>query len=552
MTTSPPLIQANAITVYFDDTVVFKGFNASVTAGEHLALIGENGSGKSTLLKLFAGDSRLSQIPLEGRPNNGTIQWNFTGENECSVLVAKEHVRLVSPGQQNTYIRQGWRISGEEIILSGLHNTPLLYSTATEEEQAYAHELARKAQVEHLLLMLAPDMSQGQLRAMLILRAIITHPQLLLLDEPMEGLDTQAKSLLADLMRMAAEQGCTLIVTAHRQEDIPSWITRFCQISPEKLLPIPSFPKEPKGWNNDHNQALFDRLFPLLSLTQAGSIAQEAEITEPANQGGKLIPAAIQKAVQKKKSTTLIDQGTTSAPSTKDTPSPDIEMVPLVALDKVDVYIERKHILTSIDWHIHKGEHWLLLGENGSGKSTLLRLLHGEEFAAWGGSLRWFGQKNLPLTELQKRVGYVSDRLHSLYTYDMSAYDVVLSGADGSIGIYRDLNEEELARAELLMEYFQLQPFAKSPFHSLSSGQGRRVLLARALVGSPKVLLLDEPFSGLDAYNRALWLHTLPLLAERGISIVFVSHHQGEYGDFFTHTLTLANGSITKKEKLAR
>ncbi len=494
----PPLVQAQDIVVYFGNTVVFKRFRASVFPRQHLALIGENGSGKSTLLKLFAGETRLSQLPLEGMNNNGRILWNFgqgtDGQDETSALVAKEHVRLISPAQQSTYVRQGWRINGEEIIASGFHNTQLLYSPINEEEKGYLHKLATLGGVNHLLPMLAPDMSQGQLRALLILRAIVSRPKLLLLDEPLEGLDSTSRDLLVGLMRLASEEGCTLIVTAHRQEDIPHWIESIYSLGQQGLKALERFPQT----ENQHvtaNQVLFDRLFPPVPRQNHKSTAQ----------------------------------------------------TPLISLKNVEVYIDRKLILQDITWRLQQGEHWLILGQNGSGKSTFLRLLHGEEFVAWGGVMRWFDQSKTALTELQKKVGYVSDKLHSLYTYDMTARDVVLSGADGSIGIYRDLTPQERIRADDLMEYFDIIPFANTRFHSLSSGQGRRVLLARALVGSPQVLLLDEPFSGLDSTNRALWLHTLPLLAKRGISIVFVSHHEGEYGDFFTHRLTLAKGRIQKQ-----
>lgn len=501
----PPLAQAHDITVYFGDTVVFKQFNATVFPHHHLALIGKNGSGKSTLLQLFAGETRLSQLPLEGLETNGHILWNFSeasdGQGETSALVAKEHVRLISPAQQNTYIQQGWRVSGKEIIASGFHNTHLLYSPISDEENDYLHTMATLGGVTHLLPMLAPEMSQGQLRALLILRAIVARPKLLLLDEPLEGLDTASRDLLIKLMQLASEEGCTLILTAHRPEDIPSWINSLYSISQQGLQTIERFPQTNLG-QGPANQALFDQLFDQL-----------------------FPPLSQQHPPQKSASS------------------------PLIFLEDVEVYIDRKLVLHDISWEIRPGEHWLVLGQNGSGKSTLLRLLHGEEFVAWGGTMRWFNQPKIPLTELQKKVGYVSDRLHSLYTYDMTAHNVVLSGADGSVGIYRDLSPQEKERAGQLMEYFEITPFANTRFHSLSSGQGRRVLLARALVGSPQVLLLDEPFSGLDSANRALWLRTLPLLAKRGISIVFVSHHEGEYGDFFTHRLTLANGRIQKQRK---
>lgn len=210
----------------------------------------------------------------------------------------------------------------------------------------------------------------------------------------------------------------------------------------------------------------------------------------------------------------------------------------------MDVFIDRRKVLSDISWTVLPGEQWLISGRNGSGKSTLLRLLYGEEFAAFGGSLLWNGAPRPGLEELRARVGFVSDRLHDRYEYDLPADEVVISGLRGSVGLYHTPEPEERELARTWLRRLGLQDIAGRPFHSLSGGTARRVLLARALASSPPVLLLDEPCSGLDAAGRDLFFQALEELAASGISLFYVSHLQEEAGSLFTHELRLEQGRI--------
>lgn len=210
----------------------------------------------------------------------------------------------------------------------------------------------------------------------------------------------------------------------------------------------------------------------------------------------------------------------------------------------MDVFTDRVQILFDITWTIRPGEQWILSGDNGSGKSTLLRLLHGEEFAAYGGTLRWRGGPRPSLEDLRAQVGYVSDRLQYAYDYDLSAEDVVISGPRGSIGLYDEPDARERALARDWLDVMGLSAVRDRSFHSLSGGTARRVLLARALAASPPLLLLDEPCSGLDAQSRAFFLRGLTALAGKGVTIVHVTHHEQDKSPLFTHELRLEKGRI--------
>ena len=193
-------------------------------------------------------------------------------------------------------------------------------------------------------------------------------------------------------------------------------------------------------------------------------------------------------------------------------------------------------MLRHIDWSMHQGEHWRISGANGSGKSTLLRLLAGDEFAAAGGRLeRWLPRQGgavHTLAEVRKGIRLVSDLSQALYGYSLTAHDMVCTGFDNSIGVYRKFSAAEIAEALRRMEEMFPEESPQGVAHMgrlsirrLSTGQLRRLFLARALVGEPDILLLDEPCSGLDAASRARYLGLLDLLAARGLHMVFVSHH---------------------------
>ncbi len=512
--TSAPqcLARAEDVSLYFGNRPVFKNLSLYLYKGEHAVLLGANGTGKSTLLRLLQGEIQPSTAPASEEAS-GTIYWNFEGVEEPYRITALQHVRLVSPAQQKNYVRQGWNITGQEIVLSGLGNTAMLYGEVAASHSAQVAELAIAAHAEHLMEMPAHAMSQGQLRLILILRALISKPPLLLLDEPFDGLDTAARERILASMDLAVESGSTLLISAHRAKDVPPFVSCALRIEHGQISRSP-YP------------------FPAPETAQAPVTMPTLDFPHPANM-----------------------------------PEPSRNTsAPVLELEHVDVFKERQHILYDIHWRVEKGEHWLITGSNGSGKSTLLRLLYGDEFAAYGGTIRWNGEARPPLAEWHNKVGFVADNLQYTYSYDLSAQDVVISGLRGTIGLYPDFSDQTAPEHGMAMEAgteqrprvtpqeqttaltwlkaVGLGDFAAASFHTLSSGMARRVLLARALAGAPSILLLDEPCSGLDAPNRTLFLQALPLLAKQGITLLYVSHNEDEHLPVFTHRLHLENGRV--------
>ena len=508
------LVRLEHVCLRFGDIPVLRDVNLRIERGRHLALLGPNGAGKSSLLRLLQGDLRPSSLPAHEMPGAATgtalpvsgpgkIYWAFEGKEESSALAARQYARLLSSEQQANYVRRGWNISGEEILLSGLDNAPMVYGEVSAALYAAAAELAEAAGASHLLAVEAPAMSQGQLRLMLILRALMGRPQLLLLDEPFDGLDRDARNAVSRCLELAAQKGATLLVTAHRKRDIPAFISRALLLE--------------NGALSDCDPAIYP-LRPAMEK-EACAVAARLPNTGPATDALVRADNPFLRALDKK-------------------------IRPLLLLRDVDVFIDRQTVLSGICWRVEPGDRWGISGPNGSGKSTLMRLVYGEEFVAWGGRLEWCGGLRLSQEELRTGVGFVSDRVQHRYEYDISAEEVVVSGMRGSIGLYEEPEEWELGVAQYWLDLLEVGRFAKKNLHSLSGGTARKVLLARALAGSPPVLLLDEPCTGLDSRSRSLFLNALELLAGQGVTLIYASHHEEDRAAFFDKELRLEQGRI--------
>ena len=211
-----------------------------------------------------------------------------------------------------------------------------------------------------------------------------------------------------------------------------------------------------------------------------------------------------------------------------------------------------KVILDGIDWHINEGENWALLGLNGSGKSTILGMIPAYTFPTTG-EVRVFGHKfgNYVWRNIKRRVGFVSSSLNNfLGTLNREKLeDVVISGKFSSIGIYEEVTEEDRKRAEKIIEDFGITYIKDKCFATLSQGEQRRTLLARAFMNEPDLLILDEPCSGLDVKSREYLLSVLEKNSknENAIPFIYVTHQIEEVIPAITHVTLLKDGKVFAK-----
>lgn len=229
-----------------------------------------------------------------------------------------------------------------------------------------------------------------------------------------------------------------------------------------------------------------------------------------------------------------------------------------IQLKNVSVFIEGQPILKDLNWKISPQENWAVLGKNGCGKSTLLRLLAGDEFVALGGEMNYFfADRNLSieryllsLEDLRKSLHLVSDRQQATYPYDVTGAELVFSGFDNTIGVYRQATQNELDQVDSLLDLVKATQLANRHIHGCSSGEMRRLFLARALAGKPELLLLDEPFSGLDQESRENFSTILKAISQQGVQMILVTHYLEDILPMIQHILYLKDGSIAKIESM--
>jgi iron complex transport system ATP-binding protein len=218
-----------------------------------------------------------------------------------------------------------------------------------------------------------------------------------------------------------------------------------------------------------------------------------------------------------------------------------------VSLDSVSLDIQGKRILDSISWDVERGEKWVVLGLNGSGKTSLLRLLSGFGYPSRGAMQVLdgrFGHADLRI--LRRRIGWVNGDMSSDIPEFMTSREVAMSGAEGSIALYETKAGRVADEASAALAAIGAGGLEERMFHTLSTGERQRVLIARALAAGPELLLLDEPCNGLDPLSREDFLHSLESLfrAHRDLTVISVTHHVEEIIDGYDRILLLAGGRV--------
>jgi iron complex transport system ATP-binding protein len=217
----------------------------------------------------------------------------------------------------------------------------------------------------------------------------------------------------------------------------------------------------------------------------------------------------------------------------------------MIELKKVNFIRESKIILQDINLHMRNGEHWVILGKNGSGKTTILELINGYLFPSSGkvsvlGNL--YGECDV--REVRKNIGYISQSLFEKLTPSDPVWEVVATGDFGYLRFYEEIPEESKEKAVSLLRQVGLESLKDHTLGTLSQGERKKVMLARALMINPSVLIMDEPCAGLDLYERERLLASIQDLQGKPITIVYVTHHMEEIMPIFTHVALIDNGKL--------
>ncbi|MBF0462881.1 MAG: ATP-binding cassette domain-containing protein [Magnetococcales bacterium] len=462
-----------------------------IAPGENWVVLGDNGAGKSTLLRLLRGEV------WPDPKSSGTIRYNWDdqGLTASSVGVRENMVHLAAE-KQEAYHQQGWNMDGLHAILTGLTDSAWYQGKPSTTELQMAHTVIDLLGIRALATQHTLAMSQGQLRKILLARLLVAAPRMILLDEFCNGLDMPSRAELLQLVDTVARLGVQVIYTTHRPEEV-----------------IPSI-----------SHALWIRAGRIVA--QGKKEAVLAEFNHPHARTTK--PRSTAHAV--------------TAPTTGQATGS-----PLLRIHHAHVVLDGVRILHDLDWTMQREQNWAILGPNGSGKSTFLQLLFGNVSPVHGGQVVRFGSA-APATiwDSKRRMGYVSAALQTQYEPSATGREVVCSGFFASIGLYEPPTEAQQEKAQQLIDQWGLGDWSDRPFGTLSYGQARQLLIARALVQDPELLLLDEVCNGLDAPARENVLAMLETLVQTTpLRIVMVTHHLEELIPAIRHALLLKNGTIT-------
>ncbi|MDF2923393.1 MAG: ABC-type molybdenum transport system, ATPase component/photorepair protein PhrA [Paenibacillaceae bacterium] len=218
----------------------------------------------------------------------------------------------------------------------------------------------------------------------------------------------------------------------------------------------------------------------------------------------------------------------------------------MIRMEHIRFVREQRIILDDVNLHMEQGQHWVVLGRNGSGKTTLLELATGYQFPSSGG-VEVLGNRygQVDIREVRKRIGYISQSLIERLALKDPVWEVVATGEYGFLRFYQTIDPEVIAKAEELLRTVGLYHLKDQPLGTLSQGERKKIVLARALMSDPELLIMDELCSGLDLYEREKLLQDIGGLgASPARMMVYVTHHMEEIVPVFTHVALIEAGKL--------
>ena len=395
------------------------------------------------------------------------------------------------------YLQQRWNqhdIDQETPTVEDvLQRTYTLTGPDTMERQALRQRLTQMLALETLLDKYVIMLSSGELRKLQLAKTLLARPRTLILDNPFIGLDMPTRTQLRELLLQLAtdDPQLAIYIVVARQGEIPDYVGNTVWITP------------PEDFCTPPAATMADVMLSMASLP-AGSDWDN-------------------------------NQGEETACYTAE---------PVAELHHVSIRYGERTILHDLDWTIRKGEHWALSGRNGSGKSTLLSLICADNPQGYACDISLFGRQRgsgETIWDIKRRIGYVSPEMHRSYRHNLPAMQIVASGLKDTVGLYTRANRQEQQQCQWWMRLFGLEGKEQQPFLTLSSGEQRLVLLARAFVKDPDLLILDEPLHGLDDRNQQHVKDIIDTFCQRRQkTLIMVTHYEEELPSCIDHWKTLA------------
>ena len=498
------LIEISNCKICQNGTKVFQNFSWTFNQGEVWLILGSNNGKKNIFIKTLDESSikKNSNLTFEFVPvENGIFSNSFT-----------DSLEIVSLEKAASLIEEE-RINDEsEFIEGGIdigRTARVFISEVLSDDKLKSFELAKKLEtypevklcgIEKVLDRGLKYLSTGEIRRTLLCRALLSGKKLILLSDPFAGLDVDSRKLLLEFFdKIASKQGNGfpfILLSMERYTEIPSSVTHVLEFTKDEI----SF----CGTKNE-----FEKIYKF-------RLEKEKSIREQKRQELLNSLATVQTESSNIKTFNLTD------------------FESLVKMKDVKVAWGENTVLENFSWELKPFEHTLIRGPNGSGKTTLLELITGDNMQVFCNDVSIFGRRRgtgETIWELKEKMGIVSYRLHLEYRMlggiDIEA--VILSGFHDSIGLYESRSKVEQFVAKQWLNLAGFSGREKENFQNLSYGEQRAILILRAAVKCPPLLILDEPCHGLDEENRTMVLDLLETIASTGTTtLLHVTHESDE------------------------
>ena len=460
--------------------------------GEHIAITGPNGGGKSMLVDMIIGrHPLLMQDP----------EYDFAPSTKP---LAADNIKFITfkdnygdtDGQYFLQLRWNQQeIDKETPVVGDMLEAAFKSSGAdTPERRQMQHDLYEMFNISHLLDKYIILLSSGELRKFQLVRTLLASPRVLIMDNPFIGLDAETRLQLTQLLQtISSQQSLQVILLLSKTDDVPEFITHVVEVC--NMVCGPKI-----------TRLEWQKINDLRPVAHLDNERRNAILSIPASPN-------------------------------------DYDANEVISMRDVMVRYGERIILKGLNWQVMNGQRWALGGQNGAGKSTLLSLVCADNPQSYASDISLFGYKRgsgESIWDIKKHIGYVSPEMHRAYMRPLPAISIVASGLKDSIGLYTKPKPEEMDICRLWMHIFGLDGKEQTSFLKLSSGEQRLVLLARAFVKDPQLLILDEPLHGLDNDNRQKVKDVIETFCSRkDKTLVMVTHYQEELPPCITHHLKL-------------
>lgn len=493
-------ISLDNISVRKYDTTVLSDINWEIEPTQNWAVVGPNGAGKTILLDIIAGKWPVWK---------GKINYSWNGPLRDTIeLVSNDYSfnRIVSGGaeyyQQRFHAYEAERAPTVKAILTDQlkpvgtvndNSVKLAPSKVSDENLAKVSELLS---ITHLLDHPFVTLSNGETRRMLLAKSLLKNPKVLMLDNAFSGLDVHSRAVLRGALTQLSASG-VMIIMATTATEIPPCITHVLEMKSGRI--------EAKYAVADfHHKISHEKAYPKPDPEKLSHFGQP-EFT------------AFQYAI-------------------------DLRNTKVIYHDQL--------ILDHVNWKIAKGEKWALSGANGSGKSTLLSIITADNPQRFANDFDLFDQKRggvgASIWDIKQKIGHVSPELHLYFPRNTTVFKTIASGFFDATGVFfKKLSDTQIERVHEVAELLHVHDLIEKDFSQLSKGQQRMVLLARALVKNPPLLILDEPCQGLDTEAIEYFKSVVDAICDTPErTLIYVSHYPEEIPGCVTKTLRLSKGKV--------